>query len=306
MAVQTIEWQRNLAADTNRHPTPSIWADCPVGAIKEDPTYGFHMFEDFVGFGKTAAVASNVGRYAGEQSAWISFEDTSCTLTELIQTTPDSNGVLRSLLVATAHKANILEYGYGTAYSSGSTGPFIYTDAVGGKLWFEARVRFNVIGASTNMFFMGLAQSGCAVAPAAATSSTTLFDSSDGVGNVDLLGFDVLQAGPSVLRSVYGLNAVARTNAGTAQTLVAATWYKMGFIVDPLAPFTKLSSGVSVRKKVRWFIDGVETQSLSDTSTSPFPTAKVMTPTFHSQNGGSGATGTIDIDYIRAAQVYPS
>jgi hypothetical protein len=307
MAVNTVEWQANLAADTNRHPSKAIWGDCPIETIREDPTYGVHIFEDFIGFGKTTAVASNVGRYYGETGAWISWEDTSCTLTTPVQTTPDSNGMLRSTLTGTAHLANVLAYGYGTAYSSGSTGPFIYTDGVGGKLWFEARVRFNSVSASTNIFFIGLAQSGCAVTLAAATSTTTLFDSTDGVGNVDLLGFDILQAAPSVVRGVYGINGSARTSAGTAQTAVAATWYKLGFIVDPLAPFTSMSSGVTLkRKKMRWFVDGVEVQSLSDTATSPFPTAKVLTPTFHSSNGGTGTAGTIDIDYIRAAQVYPA
>jgi hypothetical protein len=73
------------------------------------------------------------------------------------------------------------------------------------------------------------------------------------------------------VRCVYGKTSAARTSAGTAQTAVVDTWYKVGFIVDSATYNTNSSLG---RKKVRWFVNGIEVQSLTDTLTSPFPTAK--------------------------------
>ena len=273
--MNTIEYG-SLTADTNLGPTPSIWADCPVLELIENPAKGIYMMEDFMGWNGT--VTSNVGTYFGDAGGYKSFEDTSQTL---LQLTGFPTGVLRATMAATDNVEVGLEWGAGVA----TTGAFKFTTGTGPKLWFEARFRISVISNTYNLF-VGLAQSALAV-------TDGLFTDSDAANNVSKIGFDVLAAAGDTLRAVHGDSAAAAVNVGTAQTLVAATWYKVGFIADPNG---------RAGKKVRWFIDGVEVQSITDSSISTFPSGDQLTPLFVVKQSGTVAKN-LDIDFIRCAQL---
>lgn len=336
MAVNTVEYAPTLTADTTAHPSPAIWGGVPINQIKEDPTYGFGFHEDFTTF--RGIVTSNVGNYITDAGAWKSYEDTSCTILPL---TAFPSGVVRLSVTATGSKASVMEMGNGVGTTLPTTmGAFKYTDGSGGALYYECRVRLGSITDSIQNTFIGLAQSATAIVPAAATSSTTLYDSGTTAGQTDHIGF-CIQTGSgngAYICACYGKVSVAQTIVGIVQTAAdTSTWYKLGFIIDPRASAQYLGQGINFdnsvgRKKGRFFVNGIEQAYITDTGagaknlnfasgtgaalTTPatassaiagtaFPTAKQLTPVVHAETVTSTAL-TLDVDFIRCYQLYVS
>ena len=335
MAVQSVRYRPTLTADTNKHPSQAIWGDCPIAAIKENPTYGVYLQEDFLSFARTEASGTTAKFYQGDAGLWKSYEDTSCTILPL---TAFPEGEARLSVTSTTRKASIMELGNGTA----TTGPFRFVNAAGPKLWFECRVLLGAITDAAQNIFIGMCQSGVAVVPAAATSATTLYDSTDGAGQTAKIGFQVVSAAGTgtgaLILATYGTSSVNQTILGVAQIAVASTWYKLGFVFDPQAYYA--TNPLGVIRKGRFFVNGIELPALGVTDTNTgalgtnpnafnnlgnpnygsaalggyssaaptvaaaaFPTNKQMTLGIHSQTA-TGTASTFDVDYIIGAQVY--
>lgn len=231
--------------------------------------------EDFVGFGKTTAVASNIGRYMG-QHQWYSYEDTSDAITQLAT---NDNGVANVSIASTNNNESWMQLGDATSVLVNPK-----TLANGGKpIYFEARVNMSTL---VGNMFVGLAEEGSAVADFIADASGTLADK-------DYIGFLVDEDAPTVARFVYHKGSGTATNViSSAHTFVADTFVKLGFVIDPNAR--------DQNRIITAYVEGVEqssyvTKTLYE-NTTDFPTGEELAPIFGGKN--NNAAKVVRADWI--------
>lgn len=249
----------------------SIWGLCPFNEIRNDPSYGHGLYTDFNSFGGT--VTTNVGTYSADGVGGIkSFEDTTGTSLLQLESSEAPGGIIRATIPATDNHQVDFEFGYGSAGS--------FTVTAGSKTFFEARVRFNTI-TTEFCFFAGLAEKTMAV------NNGIWADDATATGTKDLIGFAVNSATATILRSCYGTNGTATTLHSAAQTLVTATWYKIGFYCDGTY--------------LHFYVNGTEVGTPVLTTATNVPDGVLLTPYFGLKNGAATAR-TFDVDWVACYQ----
>lgn len=307
MSVNTIDFARNLAANTDRGPSMTIWKDCPIIDIQEDPSAGMLFFDDFLMSGSnTSATGAAV---VGSWGQWATY---------IYQGGLISDGATEGGSVAIGSDGD----NEGVALSA-SAGSFrlvtTSTLALNKKLWFEARVKTSTIAASKHDIFVGLFSPFLSSSlPAAATPIQTTDDTLTAA--IHALGFHRKGSVGTDFSAVYQLASTASvypTNLTTlcataSRTLAADTFVKLGFLFDPAAPARAISSastgqtaGAIKRPLIRWFVDGVELPAFLTSDNlggAAFPTG-FMAPGFAVMNQTGSTPGTSTIDWIRVAQL---
>lgn len=267
---------KHASDNGGRGPSGGLWGNVPFEESLIDPNVGYCFWDDFVGF--NGLLTSTTGDYtsAGGYSA---YQDSSNTITQLAT---EVGGVVSIATDTTDNDESWLQLG-------GATAVFGKLAATGGKkLVYETRIRISTI-ASRN-FFVGLAEEGFAAADA-------ITDAGAMVTTKDFIGFRSLEGDANGLDTVYQKGSQTTVVVkDDAQTLVAATWYKVGFIYDP--------NYYNEAKRIRFFIDGVEqadgvNSSAFDDAT--FPGDEEMSPVWGVKNGTTTAT-VLDIDWVRIWQ----
>lgn len=257
-------------------PSPAIWASADVLQAYARPDKAVYLFDDFLSF--DGLVTSTVGKYASDSGAWISYEDSGDSI---VQLETEIGGVIRLQTDGTDNDEVWLANGGAKSVLGKipSTG--------GNKMWFECRVRPQEI--ATRNFYIGLAEEGLAAADTIADAGT--------LASKDLLGFASLEGDATGLDTVHRTAGQALTTVqDDIETLVAATWYKLGWIFDPDAP---------AAKRIRFFNDGVE-QSSYVTATAlaaaTFPSGEEMGILMGIKNGTTTIT-RLDVDWVRFLQL---
>jgi hypothetical protein len=258
-------------------PSGSIWGNVPFVESLVDPGIGYGVHEEFLGF--NGLLTSTTGDYTGQAGGYSSYQDTSDTI---LQLATETTGVVRIATDTTDNDEAWLQYG-------GAASVMATLAASGGKkLCFETRVRMDTI-ASRNIFF-GLAEEGFAAGDA-------ITDAGAMVTTKDFIGFRSLEGDATGMDHVY--QKASQTTVvvkDDAQTLVAATWYKFGFIYDP--------NYYNTSKVIRFFIDGVEQAdgvALTALDDATFPGGEEMSPVWGVKNGTTAAIN-FDIDWFRIWQ----
>jgi hypothetical protein len=111
----------------------------------------------------------------------------------------------------------------------------------------------------------------------------------------DFIGFSVVEGASSTMTFMYQkASQTKQVVIATLKTLVAATWYKFGFLYTSAGPDAK---------RIRVYVDGVE-QATWVTATNlaapTFPSAEELNVLLGLKNGAGAATG-MDIDWVRCA-----
>lgn len=259
----------------------SLWKGVPCDHAMFDPSYGAFVFDDFLAF--DGLVTSNVGKYSS-RAAYISYEDTGGSVLNLAT---EVGGVIRLTTDATDNDEVWLQMGGAASVFGKITG-----SSAGKKMVMETRIRASTI-ASRNIFF-GIAEEGFAVADA-------ITDAGAMVTTKDFLGFRSLEGDAADLDAVYQAASqttqVVKDDALTP--IVAATWYKCGFIFDPNYP--------NPNQILRYFIDGVliggtlSLQTITALAAATFPTGEEMGPVWGVKNGATTATA-LDVDWVAIYQ----
>lgn len=171
---------------------------------------------DFLNFGEIApAIAGTTG---GMHGGFGYYVDTATTTTSIKQTATDDGGVIRFLTGATANHEAVLV----TGGNVGSIGKL--TSVSGRPAGFECRVRFGQVsnfGAAIGMVKPGFAANDALGATGA-------------IADTDFVGFILSNSGDT-LNIGYRKTGQALTLHSTyTKTIVADTWYKLGFRYDPL------------------------------------------------------------------------
>ena len=276
-AFAPLKQVQHFDAVTAGAPQPKIWNKFLNHYDGQNGVYHFDSFDKFGG-----EVTSNVGTYSG---GWKGYVDTSSSLAT-IDTGDDANmrtGVLR-FLTDTTDNANVAlqaQYGLGTQVQISDT-------AANKKLVvFEARFRVGQIGNTYNMF-LGLGEEGLAV-------NNGFFDDSAAIADKDYIGFYVTEAAGATLK--FGYNLAGATDVVTIaalQTLVADTWYSVGFVHDP---------DEQPSRRLAVYLDGVKQSTyvtdtnIATSSGSAFPDGQGLSMLAHLKNQTTTAQD-MDLDFI--------
>ncbi len=208
-------------ASSTREPTPIIWADCPVADIQENPTKGFHVYDDFLNIGlvptETTQIAYPPYKVYATTGAVVGPVQT-------INSVILGNGGVMGFVNNADNDGKSLAQPYPHAYMTGSK-------ANGGKLWFECQIAISSIVTNMIGWFVGLAET-----DKWALSATIPFNAASASLNngAAAIGFFGDEDGLGVYQSVVSDRATSFTaiNA-TLGTLAAYTFVKLGMVYDP-------------------------------------------------------------------------
>ena len=270
----------HLGQGSGRGLSPRLWSRVDGQALAPDGgAIGYFAGDDFTGFGKAAA---NV--YVGEGGVYLSYEDSG----SVIIGTTGAGGVVSMTADTTDNDEISIQAGNGT------TLPFTISDTAGSDklLIFETRFRITTpttLADTTLNFFTGLGGASTACTDFIADTAGVIKDAS-------FLGFQIIESNGDRVRFVASKLSDATTLqipiADVAGEIVAATWYKAGFVYDP-------SAIASERIKVYW--DNVEHATKvtsTNIATATFPDGSAMNFLAAMQSASGAASGKqVDIDW---------
>ena len=261
-------YTQHISESNGRGLSPALWRHMTTGAASPDGTGGHIWFgDDFTNHGKIAAAGDDV---SGGYGAYI---DTGNTINAV---NSESGGVIAFLTDTTDNDECWLTTGGNT----GVLGKISDTAGDDKLTIFEARVRFTQVGETYNAF-VGLAEQGLA-------AGDTISDGG-AIADKDYIGFHVKESDGNSLLFAYN------KQGGTDQTVVttaisAATWYKLGFVYDPMQP---------AAKRITAYIDNVEQSTYitaANIATSNFPDGEQLALLGGIKNAG-GAANQLDMDW---------
>jgi hypothetical protein len=220
----------------SRAPSPSIWADCPVGKILADPGLGNYLFEDF--HGGILASATPVGGQRNGLTAYVESADVADVLTQA-----DNDGIV--LLQQDGTDADVV------ALSGGDNRAGQFYSPLEGetkRFWFEARIAVNLLTDDHIGVFIGIAQPG-----EAKDGGGGMTAGGAAMSDIDFIGFNTESDDGDDLQFGYneaGAGTVVRSTA--LKTLVASEYVRLGMKL--------VVSGNSIEYRI--FIDGVDQGNL--------------------------------------------
>ena len=263
------------AGASERGLSGALWSRVPSHAL--DPRSAKFIYEEFDGFG--GLVAANVGGYASPAGWYRSYEDTGGAIAQLATSV---TGVVEISSSSTDNHESWLQHG-GAASVFGKVST---TDGSNFPLIFECRVNLDQI-ASGNAF-VGLGEEGLAAAD-------TITDAG-ALASKDLIGFQVLEATPTVWDFVYRkAGQAAQVVRAGVHTQVADTFVKLGFAYNPKAPNAQ---------KITAYINGVELGyyvTATNLAAAAFPLGEELSPLFGVKNGAATAK-KLRVDWWAAYQ----
>ncbi len=258
-------------AQSQDGPSGLIWNDCPWSSIKSGREPGFAFEDDFESL--NASTTAKAAR-------WLIVQEASGATFAMIDTI--LGGVVQIDGGATDNDQILMGL-------SNAGGAFKVVRDSGAKMWFEARIATDIITASSMMIGLINAVDVAMDLMADTQTDAAILDTSE----PDFLGF--IESGDS---TAAGLDAIymdqATTNAhiihkADAQTLVAATYYKLGMYFDGGTIF-------------RFFVDNVQQGDDLDPNSAEFPDGEELTIVFAAKNA-AGTAKKLSIDWVRAAQL---
>lgn len=274
-------------------PSPGVWDKLTARGLSGDGTRAYVVSDDFLVFGQSVAVSSNVGCYVSQAGQYKSFEGSSATLAQLATA---SGGVIQLGTPATDNIVSaICQGGAGTSAATSVLGA-LNRDTNPRLTCFETRFKVSSVADDVQAIFVGLMEENGAVTACKVDDTGATIDN-------DYIGFDTVHtnggtAGTNAkLRFVYKKDgATAQTVISTLQTMVADTWYKVGFVYDPDAPESK---------RIACYLDGVRqgtyvTDAAMNAST--FPDGEEMGFTAMTKSGVATASN-LQLDWWAFGQV---
>ncbi len=225
---------------------PALWDIYQRRARTADITEdGIHRSWDFDNWGDTADSVTL-------KDGWTLHTDTG---NSVVQVTAIDGGVLRLTTTTTDNNSvDIME--------GGNVGQVSITSAGTAMTAFDCRVRFTQVTNTYNMF-AGLTAAGSA-------ADNGFFSDAGATADRACFGFTVLESGGAALEFTYKKAGQTAQITTGLKTIVGATWYCLGAIVDTTEP--------NPAHRVKIFIDNAVVAYLSDTdlAAATFPSAVSM------------------------------
>ena len=279
MSIVTLGTEDNA---NSRMPSPSIWKDCPTD-VYDKAQMGRRYFNDF-----HQAVVGGATLVLGQPGGLTAYMES------------DAAG---DLAIKASDKGELQIIGDGSdqdvlAVTSGdNVGGVWLTPKAGSphRLWFEARVKVNSITDGDIGMFVGLAQPGEAKDAGGAFGGDAA-----ALADVDYVGFAVLEGDGDALTWVYNEATSGTAQTGTAATLVADTYVKVGF---------KVEWNDNGAARVMPYVDGVALGDSVDVAiglaNANWPGNTAMDLLISHVVGTNGAdSDVVTVDWVQIAQEY--
>lgn len=323
MAVKSVYIENNLAANTYRGPSASIWGangtpNAWIAALLEAPSLGVHVFDDFQSTGPVASTAAaavtqeyrGLSLYAGKTGT-------------IVDASIQGGGITLVPGTSTTNEPMTLMSQNGCfQLSSAST-----QAGTMGRLAFECRVALLSVLASMRDAFVGLADPqgapNIAIPITAGTGTNQLCTSNN------LIGFYAAYSGGAAgdwqfvyqkasTAPVFVANLGSLISTVTGSAIQSGTYYKLGFDYNPLAPVqavgvagTGQTVGQQAQAVINIYVNGLKAATFltkgANIFNASFPTG-VMGPCFgicnevSSVNASTNA-GNMSLDWYRVAQL---
>ena len=274
MAVNTVQLGLG-SATTDRGPSHSLWKDCPVLELLEDPGKGIYGFDDFGG--PSGLITSPTTEAALVGIPYIGFGSSGATITHGV----DLGGSI-ILTEATDNEAVYLKSKAGGLQISANLG----------KLWFEARVKVSAITDNQIGFLLGLFDdTAMTVIVPLSTANPPIFATT---GN--FVGFWGREEDAGAVRSTYVADGVTSVVVQSdVHQFVADTFVRLGMKFDP-----------QDANKLSFWVNGVKqtsTKTIPDATGTDFP-ADVRLAPMVGHRLGAGTSSLTTMDWWRWAQLY--
>jgi hypothetical protein len=258
----------------DRRLTPALFGSL-IEEQQYDPTRAGFFFDDFLGYNELSSTgAFGKGPYYG-------FIENSSTIANVAT---EADGVVRVSTGATADNACGFTLGQIAGQVEIGVGVPGTLTSTGGRVAFEARLRFPDITDGDGSIFCGLASEGLA-------ADSNVISDAHALELVDHVGFSVLDADNSKIEFSYNVASGTLGEVGEADVITATTtWYKVGFIYQPQ---------VEGSKQITWYVDGDEQGTYITKATiasSAFPGGEEMAPYLLAKTDAT-ATMRVDIDW---------
>lgn len=250
--------------------SPAIWGNCPLESLAVGRVAGTFFRDDFVNWTNTTATPYTIST------------DSTSTCTAVAT---EVSGVVR---LATGAVDNREAY---IGANDNAAGMIKVVGDSGQPCWFEARIRTNAITAAS--LIVGMMNEGEVASDLMAATQTdaAMLDTS----LPDFIGFAVAgDTDPDGLDAIYQTQTTTSggfiTHSNAAQTLVADTWYKVGWWFD----------GTNY---IRYYVDGVQTGTDLLYSTAEVPDGEELMFVAGCKSGGA-ANKQLDVDWWQAAMTF--
>jgi hypothetical protein len=254
----------------------SMWKNCrrlgTEGLFYNEDTF---FWDDFKMLSKAAPAISGltIGPLASEGGGYNYYLDTATSACGIAGDATSLDGICRITTGATDNHEGWIQAGAG-----GNLALFTATNPQ--KMWFEARLSTAQITTTSN-YFVGLGEENLAAAD-------TITDAG-AMADKDWIGFFALEAASQTLNFGYKkAGQTAQTIIAGLQTMVANTFYKVGFSYDPMAPAAQ-------RIKV-WLNGVVQTTyvTAANIAAATFPLEQKMAPLFGVKNNNAAVSAALD------------
>jgi hypothetical protein len=252
--------------DTNRGPSPNIWADCPwleIEAQVAQGNGGYSFFDDFVNFPDHL---TNVDDGAAQRGAY----STNQTNGVVIGNSAEVGGALFMNSAASNQQ--------GTVRAGGASFNLATTSK---KLWFEARVKVGTIADTQNGVLLGLYED-------VAITDTLPIAANGTLATEVFVGFHRLEGDGDQFDLVHSDGSTATTLKADAITLVADTYVKVGMVFES--------------DTITFYKDGGALDDTLSVGATEYPDATTLGPLITIQGAASETTG-VTLDWWRVAQL---
>jgi len=279
------------AGQTIRGPSPALWGDLSKWRTDADAGRCAFQFDDYL---DSPRFATNGTTY---ERGWACFADDGPTVNQGAEADL-SEGECGTLVLTQDGSTDNDEVWMQKGNNNGAYMLAMDTTAGEGyKFAFEARFKTSTVVDDVQSLFLGIMNPGGAAAD-------TKVDDTGVMQDADWIGFNTVHvnggtAGTNALLT-FSYKATGQTVQNLItdlQTLVADTWYKVGFIYDPSA---------IAAKRIKVFVAGAEkttyvTSTLVQTAT--FPEDVEMCPIIGTKLGAATA-GTLSVDWLAFGQYF--
>lgn len=276
--MHLVQPRKNLSANTDRGPSPSLWSNCPWMAFLQNPQKGIAFHEDFELVGATSSAAS--AAVIGSQGRWAVYRYQGSTVV--------SGDVTGGAITIGSDDDN-----EGVALHSNAGAGLIATG--GGRVWFECRLKHSTITDTKNGVFVGLMEG--------ETPTTAQPLGTDGaLADFNMIGWHRLEGDGDEMDFTYkadGQTAQSILTDGitavSGAALSADTFVKVGFYFNRKHP---------TAQRIKLFVNGqVATTYVTGTQmdAATFPDDMQLSPVIGIMNATGTSPGTCTVDWIRVA-----
>ena len=269
------------AAGAAAAPSPSIWKDCDVLGIIQNPGLGIHKYEDWRDKSWAATLTSGT-----EADGYVANYDTGGSVlitpnTSLV--TASARGISHYVTMDTdAGDDDEIGFQY---VGGGTTGtPFFVIKKGHGRVWFETIVKTDTVTTGVAGTFIGLTDEDYVAGDHLVNDTMTLKT------DTDFLGFHIKADDGDALDCIYQTSGVTMVTALAGdENLTANTWTKLGLTYDG-------------NETITYWIDGAPVKTV-DIDATGFPDGEELLPTWIIKDVTT-TDMTLDIGWWRGAWMY--